>query len=278
MIERSGGIAVSRPARRRRRTLAPVLALAWLIGLGIGPNADADDARSPGGPAPPTAGPGLCPYVEAAARANKLPVAFLTRLLWQESGFRTGVTSPMGAQGVAQFLPQTAAERGLSDPFDPEQAIAHAATLIVGLQRQFGNLGLAAAAYNAGAYRVMRWRQGQAELPAETRAYVRGVTGSAVEDWVAAGPTPGAAAAPAVSCAAQLAEMGRTVRARSRPPAVPAWQARLERNLAQAIALNSRTPKLSEDQGSSRPGWTSAPEELCRSIRSLGADCAVYGQ
>jgi soluble lytic murein transglycosylase-like protein len=69
----------------------------------------------------------LCRMIEGAAATHRLPVAFFTRLIWQESSFRPGVQSGAGAQGVAQFMPGTAAERGLADPFDPEQAIPKSA-------------------------------------------------------------------------------------------------------------------------------------------------------
>jgi soluble lytic murein transglycosylase-like protein len=73
-------------------------------------------------------------------------------------------------------MPQTAAERGLADPFDPEQAIPQAARFLADLRRQFGSLGIAAAAYNAGPARVANWLRGESDLPAETRAYVRFIT------------------------------------------------------------------------------------------------------
>ena len=125
----------------------------------------------------------LCRLIEGAAKARDLPVPFLTRLIWRESAFRVGVVSPVGAQGVAQFMPGTARERGLADPFDPEQAIPHAAHLLADLKRQFGNLGLAAAAYNGGPGRVTNWIAGSGGLPAETRAYVLAITGAPAEDW-----------------------------------------------------------------------------------------------
>jgi hypothetical protein len=80
-------------------------------------------------------------------------------------------------------MPGTAQERGLANPFDPEQAIPKAAHLLADLRRRFGNLGIAAAAYNAGPARVGDWLRGEGGLPAETRAYVRFVTRSAVEAW-----------------------------------------------------------------------------------------------
>jgi len=125
----------------------------------------------------------ICRLIESSARANQLPVGFLTRLIWRESSFRAAVISPAGAEGIAQFMPGTRRERGLADPFDPERAIPKAASLLADLRRQFGNLGVAAAAYNAGPGRVLSWLHGQGELPAETRAYVRFISGRDVADW-----------------------------------------------------------------------------------------------
>jgi len=125
----------------------------------------------------------LCRLIEGAAQRQDLPRDFLTRLIWQESSFRTAVVSPAGAQGVAQFMPGTAKERGLADPFDPEQAIPKAAELIAELSERFGNLGLAAAAYNGGPARVSLWLEGRGDLPIETRNYVASITGRAVEEW-----------------------------------------------------------------------------------------------
>src|SRR6185503_17464107 len=79
----------------------------------------------------------------------------------------------------------TAAERGLADPFDPEQAIPKSAELLDELRRRFGNLGLAAAAYNGGPARVEAWLDGRGGLPWETRNYVSVITGRAAEDWIA---------------------------------------------------------------------------------------------
>jgi Transglycosylase SLT domain/SPOR domain len=125
----------------------------------------------------------LCRLIDGSAKAHGLPVPFLTRLIWRESSFRVGVVSPVGAQGVAQFMPGTAQERGLLDPFDPEQAIPHAAHLLADLKRRFGNLGLAAAAYNGGPARVTNWLAGSGGLPTETRTYVQAITGRATDQW-----------------------------------------------------------------------------------------------
>ncbi|WP_284289068.1 lytic transglycosylase domain-containing protein [Oharaeibacter diazotrophicus] len=125
----------------------------------------------------------VCRLIERAAADNGLPVAVFTRLIWRESSFRPAVTSRAGAQGIAQFMPGTAAERKLEDPFDPEQAIPAAAALVADLSGRFGSLGLAAAAYNAGRTRVSDFLAGGGTLPRETRAYVAFVTGWSVDDW-----------------------------------------------------------------------------------------------
>ncbi|HVL72174.1 MAG TPA: lytic transglycosylase domain-containing protein, partial [Beijerinckiaceae bacterium] len=138
----------------------------------------------------------LCRLISGSAAEAGLPVDFLTRLIWQESSFRPHVTSRAGAQGVAQFMPGTAAERGLADPFDPEQAIPAAAALLRDLRTRFGNLGLAAAAYNGGPARLSAWLAGTGGLPAETRAYVAAITGRTAEDWAAEREDVDKAAAP----------------------------------------------------------------------------------
>ena len=126
----------------------------------------------------------VCDLVTASARREKLPVAFLTRLIWQESHFRADVVSPKGAAGIAQFMPGTASARGLENPFDPEFAIPAAAKLLAELRQKFGNLGLAAAAYNAGPGSVAGFLAGHG-LPQETRSYVAVITRRSVEDWQA---------------------------------------------------------------------------------------------
>lgn len=128
----------------------------------------------------------ICDTIAKAAQSNNLPVPFFIRLLFQESKFNAASVSHAGAQGIAQFMPGTAADVGLDNPFDPLQAIPAAARLLRDFVDQFGNLGLAAAAYNAGPTRVHRWLKRQIALPAETRGYVKTITGQPAETWKAA--------------------------------------------------------------------------------------------
>jgi len=148
----------------------------------------------------------ICRLIESAARTHDLPVSFFTRLIWRESSFRPHVVSPAGAQGIAQFMPGTASERGLADPFDPEAAIPASAAFLAALKNQFGNLGLAAAAYNGGPNRLARWVERGGTLPYETQAYVRFITGRSVEEWrLGAGEPPPPATREATDCLATVA-------------------------------------------------------------------------
>ena len=146
----------------------------------------------------------LCGIVEASARAEGLPVDFFTTLIWRESSFRPTAVSPAGAQGVAQFMPGTASERGLADPFDPASAIPASARFLNELNLRFGNLGLAAAAYNAGPTALARWLAGKGSLPFETQDYVLAVTGHDAEEWRSKKPPADAAPKPAPSSCLSL--------------------------------------------------------------------------
>jgi hypothetical protein len=130
----------------------------------------------------------LCTTVMTSARDNNLPVQFFANLLWQESGLRNDIVSSKGAQGIAQFMPEVAAETGLADPFDPMQAIPASARLLRALKSQFSNLGYAAAAYNAGPHRVAQWLFKHRRLPKETQNYVSIITGKTAEQWRKAPP------------------------------------------------------------------------------------------
>jgi hypothetical protein len=230
----------------------------------------------------PSARQAICQTIEDAAAANGLPFGFLARLLWTESGFQSGVTSPAGAEGIAQFMPETAAERGLADPRDPQEAIRHAARLLVDLTRQFGNLGLAAAAYNAGAARVARWLQGVSALPIETQIYVRAVTGRSAEDWAVARASllVEANAFPLTGFDCLNATSGAARRGPILAPPARIWQVRLDGNLALAIGLLEALTR-NNDAPARRPQSPGpsdrAAQSLCDMIRAQGAACAVFG-
>ena len=187
----------------------------------------------------------VCRLIELSARTQNLPVAFLTRLIWQESSFRPYTISPARAQGIAQFMPKTADERGLANPFDPEEAISKSAELLAELKQRFGNLGLAAAAYNAGPPRVANLLAGRGNLPAETRDYVLTITGHPVEDWIgdsAAETITDSAISSKLSCLQATAAIRR-----SEPRSVTAsalfapWGVQLAGSFSKAAALAAYT-------------------------------------
>ena len=197
----------------------------------------------------------VCRLIESASRTNHLPVQFFTRVIWRESSFRAVAVSPAGALGIAQFMPATAQARGLADPFDPEQAIPKAARLLADLRSEFGNLGLAAAAYNAGSGRVTSFLRGDGPLPRETVSYVRFVTQKSVVDWLGkrggdAGASPMAAteadpqpAEQSESCVALTAELRRDRGHATEDDALFAplapWGVQLAGNFSKAVALAS---------------------------------------
>jgi hypothetical protein len=131
----------------------------------------------------------ICHTLTKASADNGIPIELFTRLIWQESRFNPNAKSPKGAMGIAQFMPRTAAGRGLADPFEPLTALRESAAYLAELRTTFkGNLGLAVAGYNAGPGRVEGWLAGRSSLPDETRAYVRIVTGHGIEAWTSGQP------------------------------------------------------------------------------------------
>jgi transglycosylase-like protein with SLT domain/sporulation related protein len=193
----------------------------------------------------------LCGIIEKAAAANGIPKGFFTRLIWRENALRLDGVSPAGAEGVAQFMPSTAAERGLANPFDSETAIPEAAKYLAELSARFGNIGLAAAGYNAGPNRVAMYLSHGAEMPAETRAYVLSITSRTIEDWTmapaadsssteppSAGSEPSKASTDDESCLAIIEAMRRATAPETvgETPFAP-WGVQLAGNFSKALAL-----------------------------------------
>lgn len=191
----------------------------------------------------------ICLMLESAARQHELPVAFFARLIWQESSFNAEAVGPRTrsgahAQGIAQFMPGTAADRELLDPFDPVQALPKAAAFLRELRTRFGNLGLAAAAYNAGPRRVSEWLAGTGPMPSETRNYVFAITGHSIDDW-ARGPAQDGAAREPVDCGQLIAQAkrapgtylaaleARVDRAQQKP-----WSVQLAAGFSRSLALS----------------------------------------
>jgi Transglycosylase SLT domain/SPOR domain len=250
----------------------------------------------------------VCHLIESAANTYDLPLVFLTRLIWQESSFDIDAVSPAGAQGVAQFMPGTAIQTGLTNPFDAIEAIPKSAELLRDLKNQFGNLGLAAAAYNAGPKRVQDWLAGRNSLPKETQAYVRIVTGHAASEWAASPVTltlPEAVPCTqmAESLTARQVSALRTIALRNEPGAGTgslerAWGVQLIGSSLEAAALASfqqlqrkyksilgdRQPLVIRSKVGKSGFWYRVrlavdsrreAEKLCSSLRASGGSCLV---
>ena len=244
-----------------------------------------------------------CGILESAAVRYGLPPGFFRRLIRQESNFDPKAVSRAGAMGIAQFMPGTARWRGLSDPFEPKPALEESARWLSELRALFGNLGLAAAAYNAGPQRVKDWMAGRGNLPGETRAYVRIVTGRSPEAWLhdeakqaydfdePVGPCVANAREPSTKIKASREAEG------SKPPG---WGLQLTGNaseiraLAEYARLQSRFPSVLKGRtptvikkpigGRVPSAWVfvkvaeSSREkaiQLCSKLRSVGGSCLV---
>jgi Transglycosylase SLT domain len=160
----------------------------------------------------------ICEMIESAASKEALPLPFFAKLIWRESRFNPKAVSPAGALGIAQFMPRTANGRGLADPFDPLPALLESAEMLRELIRQFGNLGLAAAAYNAGPKRVQDWLAKRGILKRETHDYVEVITGHSPAVWAAESP----AAEQVIPQDFRCAEITKFVREVRKPPPVVA--------------------------------------------------------
>jgi hypothetical protein len=155
----------------------------WHFGYDRGPSPCSGDAGAvpDGSVSAPTAGlPAFVPQrfrgaIQTAASRWNVSAALLAAQLMVESNFNPFASSPVGARGIAQFMPGTAASYGLSDPFDPDRAIDAQAHLMADLLRAFRSVPLALAAYNAGAGAVRRYG-GMPPFP-ETRSYVARILG-----------------------------------------------------------------------------------------------------
>lgn len=124
----------------------------------------------------------VCRLMENRSKWRDINPHFIARLINVESRFSPAAVSPAGAEGIAQFIPGTAKRRGLKNPYDPAAALTASIDFLAHLKARFGNLGLAAVAYNAGEGAATRFIAG-GRIPLETENYVFSITGRAVEEW-----------------------------------------------------------------------------------------------
>jgi len=250
----------------------------------------------------------ICSEIDKVAKTYNLPRATFTRLIWTESRFDIKARSPKGAQGIAQFMPATAKERGLIDPYEPASALEASGALLADLRQALGNFGLAAMAYNAGPGRVERWLAGKGGLPFETQDYVAAVTGQAAAVF----KKPGAKvldfsiqkgksfevacrALPVLKLRSRKVVGGRVEAAAPRKP----WGVQVAGNFSRTRALRSWTRvrgKLGVAIGSAKPrlyrqralrglkrkwavriGANNRKQaiQICKKIRAIGGFCLV---
>ncbi|MDP1753126.1 MAG: lytic transglycosylase domain-containing protein [Reyranella sp.] len=251
----------------------------------------------------------ICSTLAQAAADNGLPEDFFTRLIWQESRFNPSAVSPAGAQGIAQFMPGTAAMRGLTNAFEPLQALRESASYLRELRTTFrGNLGFAAAAYNAGPGQVEAWRAGRSALPGETQAYVRIVTGHSAEAWAVqpppqlvssnTSPSNTSTGARCIELAKLMIDSPRHRRDLTSDPAWGPWGVQLAGNWSEGrvlahyerlrrkheAVLGDRLPLILTARRNDLPTYAVRVSEksradadaLCAKLRATGGACVVF--
>ena len=247
----------------------------------------------------------LCQQIENVSRNNGIDPGFFARLLWQESRFDPNALSQAGAQGIAQFMPQTAKLRGLPDSYNPAQAIERSANYLGELQRTYGNAGLAAVAYNGGEGRANGFTKEGKGLASETVNYVPIITGLSAERWRDDPPKAHDfrldGDTPFLQSCLNLAKDRRLTRLSPPGPKHKAWGVQLAfgrakseakakvarlRSSCRALVKSEKTHYLSiKSRVQGKPAYVmarigrntkDAATTLCRKISSRGCSCKVY--
>lgn len=232
---------------------------------------------------------------------------FFTRLIWQESRFDPNALSPANARGIAQFIPSTAKLRGLNNPYNPALALDHSAQYLAELVARFGNVGLAAVAYNGGETRAANFMAKTAGLAQETIDYVEIITGQSAEDWRDAPPKAldlsldkGKAFMPACLALAQQRRLSK-IKSLNPKPKLPAWgvqmatgstkaktSAMFKRNArACRSVIDGRKPdyiRKSPQVAGRKPYFVArlgaktrgSAQKLCNRMRKFNCVCVVY--
>lgn len=120
----------------------------------------------------------LVDIANAAAVSHNVSASLVRAVIWVESRGNPLAKSPKGAMGLMQLMPVTAAELGVTDPFDPVQNVDGGTRYLSRMLRKFnGDVGLALAAYNWGPGNVDGALRTGAKLPAQVQGYIANVTG-----------------------------------------------------------------------------------------------------
>jgi Transglycosylase SLT domain/SPOR domain len=231
---------------------------------------------------------------------SHIPLGRWTFLRWLSRWWRGQDESGSPSFSI---MPVTAAERLLHDPFDPVQALPKSAEFLRELRAQFGNLGLAAAAYNAGPQRVRDWLAGKRTLPSGTQTYVRNVTGRSAQEWARPDQKALTLTIPSEMSCAQI-QTAKLVAKPPTPAVVPKpmsdWGVQLvgDRSEIKALMVYRQLQKKHEAilggyepvvirttvKVSAAPIWNrvridadsrEAAQMLCSRLRSVGENCLV---
>jgi len=246
-----------------------------------------------------------CQAIEVFATRFGLDPHFFARLIWQESRFDPNAVSPVGAQGIAQFMSYTAARRGLSDPFNPALALEHSAEYLAEMQARYGNAGLAAVGYNGGERRAEGIIAGTGGLMPETVNYVAIITGMTWKDWLQEGAeTPDFTLAPDLPFREACYDLAHNRRYTPMPepePLVKPWGVQVAFGVSKSAAetqykqrmrrcaalVEDETPSYVQEKTRASPTGNyylarigrddrEAAWELCRKMKARGCLCAVY--
>ncbi|MDB5562826.1 MAG: Lytic transglycosylase, catalytic [Hyphomicrobiales bacterium] len=245
----------------------------------------------------------VCQAIERYATIWRLPTGFFARLIWQESRFNPNAVSTAGAEGIAQFIGSTGRLQGLANAYDPAEALARSARYLRFLTDKFGNLGLAAAAYNGGEGAVSRFIAGTGYLAVETLDYVQVITGQSVEQWLAGtAASSDFALQPDMPFQRACLDLAQNSKVKSfTPPSAPLkpWGVQLAENYSSAVARRSFTRaqshfKLIADEqpmlvAARNPNFgrrlryaamigrdtRAAAQKLCDQLQAAGGACVV---
>jgi hypothetical protein len=245
-----------------------------------------------------------CQAIEHFAARAHLDAGFFARLIWQESRFDPFAVSPAGAQGIAQFMPQTARRRGLRDAFNPAEALEQSAAYLAEMAGKYGNPGLAAVGYNGGEARAEGLIAGTGGLARETVDYVAIITGLSHDDWLERPAPPDMALSKSLPFRAACYQLARDRRLSPMPrpePRLKPWGVQVAFGTSKAAAkaqFEARTracaplvkgerPDLvfKKSRASPKGGYFMArigrdsrdgAWALCRKLKSAGCVCAVY--
>jgi hypothetical protein len=110
------------------------------------------------------------PVIREASKTYGVDPELIRAVIRAESNFKNESTSPKGAMGLMQIMPQTAKDLGIRDAYDPRENILGGTRYLKGLlERYRGDVPTALAAYNWGMGNVERRPE---KLPRETQVYI----------------------------------------------------------------------------------------------------------